>query len=34
MPDTYDTIVIGGGVVGATTAYHLKKLGCPRVLLI
>lgn len=34
MPDTYDTIVIGGGVVGASTAYHLKKLGCPRVLLV
>ena len=34
MPDTYDTIVIGGGVVGASTAYYLKKLGCPRVLLV
>ena len=34
MPSTYDVIVIGGGVVGASTAYHLKKLGCPRVLLV
>ena len=34
MPDTYDAIVVGGGVIGASTAYHLKKLGCPRVLLV
>lgn len=34
MTDTYDAIVIGGGVVGAATAFHLKSLGCARVLLI
>ena len=30
----YDAIVIGGGVVGASTAFHLKKLGAGRVLLL
>lgn len=34
MPDTYDAIVIGGGVIGASTAFHLKSLGCSRVLLV
>ena len=34
MIDTFDAIVIGGGVIGASTAFHLKKLGCPRVLLV
>tara|TARA_A100001037_G_scaffold299689_1_gene325863 strand:+ start:1663 stop:2880 length:1218 start_codon:yes stop_codon:yes gene_type:complete len=34
MPDTFDAIVIGGGVIGASTAFHLKSLGCPRVLLV
>ena len=34
MIDTFDAIVIGGGVVGASTAFHLKNLGCPRVLLV
>ncbi|MCH7795228.1 MAG: FAD-binding oxidoreductase [Proteobacteria bacterium] len=27
MPETYDAIVIGAGVVGASTAFHLAKLG-------
>src|SRR3546814_7414336 len=30
----YDAIVIGGGVVGASAAFHLKKLGAGRVLLL
>jgi len=27
MPETFDAIVIGAGVVGASTAFHLAKLG-------
>ncbi len=27
MPETYDAFVIGAGVVGASTAFHLAKLG-------
>jgi len=32
MPTSYDTIVIGGGVVGAATAYHLAKAGAKTLL--
>ncbi|MEO8508685.1 MAG: FAD-binding oxidoreductase [Betaproteobacteria bacterium] len=31
---TFDAIVIGGGVIGVSIAYHLSRLGCPRVLLL
>ena len=34
MSDTYDVIVIGAGISGASTAYYLKTLGVDRVLLI
>ncbi len=34
MTQTYDAIVIGAGVVGASTAFHLKALGAGRVLLL
>ena len=34
MTESYDAIVIGGGVVGAATAFNLKKLGCDRVMLM
>ncbi|MFQ5784774.1 MAG: NAD(P)/FAD-dependent oxidoreductase [Alphaproteobacteria bacterium] len=34
MSEAYDAIVIGGGVVGASTAFHLKTLGAERVLLL
>ena len=35
MPDnSYDVIVIGGGVIGASTAFHLKQLGAGRVLML
>ena len=27
MAETYDAVVIGAGVVGASTAFHLAKLG-------
>ena len=27
MPESYDAVVIGAGVVGASTAFHLAKLG-------
>ena len=31
---TYDVIVIGAGVIGASTAYHLARLGAGRVLVL
>jgi len=33
MSQQYDVIVIGGGVVGAATAYHLAKLGAKSLLI-
>jgi D-amino-acid dehydrogenase len=33
MSQSYDTIVIGGGVVGAATAYHLAKAGAQTLLI-
>ncbi len=32
--EKFDIVVIGGGVVGVSIAYHLARLGCPRVLLL
>jgi sarcosine oxidase subunit beta len=34
LPKTADVIIIGGGVMGASTAYHLALKGCPDVLLL
>lgn len=34
LPATADVVVIGGGVMGASTAYHLALKGCPDVLLL
>ncbi len=34
MPETYDAIVIGAGVVGASTAFHLAKLGGQKVCVV
>ena len=34
MPETFDAIVVGSGVVGASTAFHLAKLGGLRVCVV
>jgi sarcosine oxidase subunit beta len=34
FPETADVVVVGGGVMGASTAYHLAKRGCRDVLLL
>ncbi len=31
---TYDAIVVGGGILGWSTAYHLQQLGCRSLLVI
>ncbi|MCC7372441.1 MAG: FAD-binding oxidoreductase [Chloroflexi bacterium] len=34
MPRTYDAIVIGGGVIGTSIAFHLARAGAGRVVLV
>lgn len=34
LPRTADVVIVGGGVMGASTAYHLAKKGCKDVLLL
>ncbi|NNF77513.1 MAG: FAD-binding oxidoreductase, partial [Rhizobiales bacterium] len=34
LPDTAQIIIIGGGVIGLSTAYHLAKLGAKDVILL
>src|SRR3990170_2771 len=34
LPATADVVIIGGGVMGASTAYHLGLKGCQNVLLL
>jgi sarcosine dehydrogenase len=34
QPTQAQVVVVGGGIIGCSTAYHLAKLGCPEVLLL
>lgn len=34
LPDTADFVIIGGGVMGASTAYHLAARGCKNIVLL
>ncbi|MBI1779249.1 MAG: FAD-binding oxidoreductase [Proteobacteria bacterium] len=34
MAESFDFVVVGAGISGASTAYHLKRRGVPKVLLI
>lgn len=31
---TYDVVVMGGGVMGSSIAYHLSKMGCKNVAVV
>ena len=33
MPETYDAIIIGGGIHGASLAFHLSKRGIKNIVL-
>jgi len=34
LPKSASVVIIGGGVMGASTAYHLSLKGCPDVILL
>src|SRR6476659_1335165 len=34
VPDRARVVVVGGGVIGASVAYHLAHMGCPDVVLL
>jgi glycine/D-amino acid oxidase-like deaminating enzyme len=34
MIETADVVIIGGGIVGSSIAYHLAESGCPNVLIV
>ena len=33
LPESARAVVIGGGIIGCSVAYHLAELGCETVLL-
>ena len=32
--DTADVVIVGGGIVGSSIAYHLTEAGCTNVLVV
>lgn len=34
MSESFDIVIVGAGFAGASTAYHLRRLGAPRVVLL
>jgi len=34
MKTTADVVIIGGGIMGASTAYHLARRGCTNVVVL
>lgn len=34
MAATADVVIIGGGIVGASVAYHLTEAGCRAVVIV
>jgi len=34
LPSHAQVVIVGGGIAGASTAYHLTKLGCADVVLL
>jgi len=34
LPNQADVVIIGGGIIGCSTAYYLALKGCPNVILL